>query len=129
VFYFILGVLTSFLAAAIIKGRSKLQASDSDEIDISFNQTNVYQFMKAMLLSGAFDERETQSRIHSESKPIRFVQTHDNRVYWLVDDVVYMTNVINDSFDPEKGEPIDTKNLSKEEVDKLLAILDALQNG
>lgn len=120
-------VLTILGITAILGIRSKPSIDSNNEV--KFSQTVVYEFMKAMILSGAFETKKTQSLIHSQSKPIRFVQTNEQKVYWLKDATVYVTDIKDGIFDPKTGEPIDATNLSKEELEKLLMILDALQNG
>ena len=129
--YFLLGILTTIATSAILKTSYKPveQAEEEPEIDIDFNQTNVHELMKLMRNSGLLEEKESQSKIHSETKRIRFVQTPDNKVYWMDEGVVYVTSMSHGDFDPGNGTPIDMTNLSKDELARLLVILDALQNG
>jgi hypothetical protein len=122
---FIIWLLTSIAILAILSIRPKR----NEQPDIKFSQTIVYEFMKAMILSGALEPKVSQSRNHSKSKSIKFVRTNEDKIYWLEDTTVYVTDIQDGSFDLNAGKPVEVQHLSKEELDKLLSILDALQNG
>lgn len=123
---FAAGVLTTLAILAILKLYIKLRAKKNKV----FRQTIVYEFMKLMVRSGLeIQQPETQSRIFADSKPIRFIKADDEKVYWIYDGNFLWADLVDDQFDPAKGQPVNIKNLPKEEVNRLLLILDALQNG
>lgn len=76
------------------------------------------------------EPKTTQAMQIAESKPIRFVQTTDGRLYWLDNNVLYWTEIGDgEELSFSSGKEVSTKDLSSKEIMEILAILDALQNG
>lgn len=126
---FIIGCLTSFLLIAIInrtKRRIVLKR-------IGFRQSMLHHIVKDMLPTNAFidSQKDRQSKKHRGNAAIKVIQAPDNKAYWVENNVFYSAELVNGQFDPSSGKPVDTNNMSKKEIDKLLFILDNLnsQNG
>ena len=49
--------------------------------------------------------------------------------YWVADNMFFIAKTENGEVMLETAEPIDTENMSKQEINKMLFILDNLQNG
>ena len=126
---FIIGCLTSFLLIAIInrtKRRIVLKR-------IGFRQSMLHHIVKDMLPTNAFidSQKDRQSKKHRGNAAIKVIQAPDNKAYWVENNTFYSAELVNGQFDPSSGKPVDTNNMSKKEIDKLLFILDNLnsQNG
>jgi hypothetical protein len=74
-------------------------------------------------------KRSSQSKVHIEKNVVRVVKTPDNKVYWVDNNIFYCAEIVDGEFNPETAQPINTADLSKEEIDDLLFILDNLKNG
>lgn len=73
---------------------------------------------------------ETQSRLwSSEPVSIRFVQSPDDKIFWIEDGILYCTDVGEDSFDLKDKVAVKTEQLTEDELEQLLIILNILQNG
>ena len=126
---FIIGCLTTLILVAIIKRRKRRVTLKR----IGFRQSMLHHIVKDMLPSNAFlnSQKDRQSKKHRQNAVIKVVQAPDNKAYWVENNIFYYAEVVNGQFDPTSGKPVDTNNLSKKEIDKLLFILDNLksQNG
>ncbi len=68
-----------------------------------------------------------ESQEFDSLEKIRFVQTPEDDIYWMEDGQMYMTTLREDGmWDAESGIPISFKNLNKNELEKLIIIIDAL---
>lgn len=63
---------------------------------------------------------------------------HDNRIdilvledtaYWISNNVFYSGDIVDGHIDHDTTKPINTENMQKEEIDKMLFIIDNLKNG
>ena len=57
------------------------------------------------------------------------VMIMDDKAYWVFKNVFYMADFVNGDVDPETAQPIDTSNMSKSDINKMLFILDKLGDG
>lgn len=67
--------------------------------------------------------------MHNDKNKITVVMTDDEKAYWVVNNTFFVSNVIDGDPDFSNGQPIDTENMSKDELDKMLFILDNLSRG
>lgn len=125
--YFLLGCLTSIVIVAILKvTKQRIQLKK-----LPLRQSTLYHIVDTLVpQSPKFKKvEETQSRIFSKRGTIRFIQAPDNKAYWIDNNVFYCAEIVDGEFDPSAGKPVDTINASKQDINKLLFILDSLRNG
>jgi hypothetical protein len=126
---FIIGCLTTIVFVAIIK-RTKRRVILKR---IGFRQSILHHIIKDMLPTNNFlnSQKDRQSKKYRNAAVIKVIQAPDNKAYWVKDNIFYYAEVIDGEFDPTTGKPVDTNDLSRKEIDKLLFILDNLksQNG
>ena len=119
-------VLTTILVVAIlsIKRKSKLKK-------VKFSQSALHMIVRDILPSNQELHRRTitQSKLHIEKNTVKVIKTPDNKVYWVDNNSFFCAEIVHGEFNTDSGKPVDTSNLSKEEVDDLLYILDNLKNG
>ena len=119
-------VLTTILVVAIlsIKRKSKLKK-------VKFSQSALHMIVRDILPSNQELHRRTitQSKLHIEKNTVKVIKTPDNKVYWVDNNSFLCAEIVDGEFNTDSGKPVDTSNLSKEEVDDLLYILDNLKNG
>jgi hypothetical protein len=49
--------------------------------------------------------------------------------YWVSDNIFYVANAIGGEVESTSARPVDVENMSKNDMEKMLMILDNLQNG
>lgn len=121
---FFLQILTWFSHFDILK-RKKIKLRR-----ILFRQSLVHESVKNVLPTNAElrKKKKTQSRNLHEKKTIRIVYAPDNKAYWVSENVFYCADLIDGEVDLENAKPIDTHDISKQEIERLLFILDNLRN-
>ena len=68
-----------------------------------------------------------ESQEFDSQERIKFVQTPEDEIYWMEDGQMYMTPLREDMmWDPEDGTLVSLKNLNRNELEKLIIIIDAL---
>lgn len=125
--YLITAVLTILLSGAIvvlIRRQQKIVIGR-----IIHRQSDMHNILKLFFLRDIHD-RTNKSQIseRAERDTIKIVAIED-KAYWVVDNVFYVADLINDKPDMSTAKPIDTSNMSKSDIDKMLFILDNLDMG
>lgn len=120
--------LTIAIASSIIiiavKRRKKYFAK------IVYTQSDIHQIVKNFLPKDLFEVPKliSQARKHVRKNTVRVLIIED-QAYWVHDNMFYMADTYDGSVNPETVRPVDTNNMSKRDIDKMLFILDSLRNG
>lgn len=126
--YFLIIVLTSLFVWTIISISDKRGIRSVGKI--VYSQSSIYEVIKNFIPKEMFDKPTmiTQSMKSSQKNMIKVI-VDDNKAYWVTDNVFYVADTVNGRIDQSTVKPLNTDNLSKHELDKLLSILDALTKG
>ncbi len=97
---------------------------------IVYTQSSIHQIVKNLLPKDLFEVPKTlsQARKHVEKNSVK-VMIIENNAYWVHNNMFYVADAVNGSVDSETVRPVDTNNMSKRDIDKMLFILDSLKNG
>lgn len=97
---------------------------------IVHSQSTIHNIIKDIVPKEIFDKPEvvSQSSKHAEKNMIRVIFI-DNMAYWVKDNIFYSAKTINGDIVDDTTKPVDTQNMSKKELDKMLFILDNLKRG
>jgi hypothetical protein len=95
-----------------------------------YSQSHIYEIVKGIVPRQQFDKPKvvTQSQKHIQKNMLKVVIT-EGKAYWILYSVFYTANAINGRVDEETIKPLDVYNMSTEELDKMLSILDDLKQG
>jgi len=122
--YFVVAVLTiatSFVILKIVK-RSETVSLNRPV----YRQSDMHSIMKRFFSHKNFTvEKPSQLKNRAEKNNIKIVAI-DDMAYWVVDNVFYTTDLVDDMPNMSNARPIDTSNMSKDDIDKMLFILDNL---
>ena len=115
-------LLTSYI---LYKGR-KLKAFPS----IVYSQSSIHLMIKDFLPKTLYEKprQQSQSLKHVEKHTVKVIFI-GGKAYWVSNNTFYCAEALNGNVDIETTEPIDTTNMSKKDIDKMLFILDNLKNG
>lgn len=93
-------------------------------------QSNIHEMIKDIIPKEMFTKKEavTQSKKHAQKNMVRII-VHEGKAYWTVDNVFYIADSIDGRIDEDSIEPLDTTNMSKKEIEKMMDILDSLREG
>lgn len=120
--------LTLALASSIIiiavKRRKKYFAK------VVYTQSDIHHIVKNFLPKDLFEVPKliSQARKHVSKNTVRVLIIED-QAYWVHDNMFYVADTADGSVNPETVRPVDTNNMSKRDIDKMLFILDSLRNG
>lgn len=125
--YFIVALLTilsSFVILKIVKRNEKIFIGRP-----IYRQSDMHNLMKNFFSRSVFvNNKSSQMDKRVEQNSVKIVATED-KAYWVVDNVFYVADLINDVPDMSTARPVDTSNMSKSDIDKMLFILDNLDRG
>jgi hypothetical protein len=121
------GALTTLGILAIIKKYNNRKQKKA----FFFRQSDNHMLLKFYIniKDISFDKKETQSFMYESTKTFKYVEMPDKKAYWLEKNKVYYTDINSGFFDPEKGKLLKTKDLSEEEVNKIVFIFNSLKKG
>ena len=97
---------------------------------IVYRQSDMHNILKDFFFKDIDNDKvfTSQSRIWKEQQTTKVVIL-DQKAYWISNNIFYVGEAVDGKVKPETGQPLDTSNMSKREIDKMLFILDNLKNG
>ena len=97
---------------------------------IVYSQSDIHQIVKDLLPKDLFEMPKplSQARKHVRSNTVRVLVVED-QAYWVHDNMFYVAETVDGYVNSESVKPVDTNNMSKRDIDKMLFILDSLRNG
>lgn len=120
--YILTAILTLFLSLAIINIVSKREKRGIKRV--LYRQSDAHAFMKNFFSKETENKpKNSQLKKRAKKNMVKVVIT-DDKAYWVLDNVFYMSNLIDGGPDPETTQPVDAVNIPKEDLDKLIFILD-----
>lgn len=121
-------VLTSIAFCAILILISKKRNKSFNKV--LYRQSDMHNILKDFFFKDIDNDKviTSQSKIWKEKQTTKVVIL-DQKAYWISNNIFYVGETVNGKVKPETGEPLDTSNMSKKEIDKMLFILDNLKNG
>jgi hypothetical protein len=95
-----------------------------------YTQSSIHQIVKNFLPKDLFDVPKplSQSRKHVRDNSVKVLIMEDS-AYWVHNNMFYVADTVDGAVDSETVRPVDTNNMSKRDIDKMLFILDSLKNG
>ncbi len=97
---------------------------------VRYSQSNIHDIIKNYLPkpSRVRPVSTTQSIKHEQKQHVKVIIA-ENKAYWIMQNNFYTANVYDGNIDRGSAEVVDTFSLDKEELDKMLFIMDQLKNG
>lgn len=130
--YVFLGLL-SFIAIVLlflIIGIFINHKIEKSESVLKFRQSDNHMYLKEFFSRNIKSKKNSsQLKLRKERLTLRIIFDENNKAYWVKDNIFYTADVKNGRPDFINAERIDTTNMSKNELDKMLEILDNLRRG
>jgi hypothetical protein len=121
----VLALVISFILIQLIGSRRRISRGR-----IIYRQSDTHNFLKEFFSRDtSIKSKKSQLTQRQEKDTTKIVVTEENKAYWVIDNIFYVCDVINDRPNFDTAKPIDTSNMSKKELDKMLYILDNLGRG
>jgi hypothetical protein len=124
--YFIITVLTLCLVSYIIYKGRKVKTFPG----IVYSQSNIHFMIKDFLPKSLYERPmpKSQALKHAEKNSVKVIFL-DNKAYWVANSIFYCADAIGGNVNIDTTEPVNTSNMSKKDIDKMLFILDNLKDG
>jgi hypothetical protein len=126
--YFIgfgLTLLISFCIIVIMKKKINKKMSRT-----LYSQKDTHELLKYFFAIDSSNQKKRLSQLtkHTEKSMIRVIVI-GQEAYWVSDNIFYVANAIGGEVESTSARPVDVENMSKNDMEKMLMILDNLQNG
>ena len=121
----ILTLLVSLAIIAIVKKKINKKMSRT-----LYSQKDTHELFKYFFSIDSSNQKKRSSQLtnHTEKSMIR-VMVIGQEAYWVSDNTFFVANAINGEVEAGSATPVDVENMSKNDMNKMLFILDNLQNG
>ena len=121
----VLALALSFFAIQFIGSKRKISRGK-----ILYRQSDTHNFLKEFFSRNIEPKpKKSQLQERQEKQGTKIIVTEEDKAYWVIDNIFYVCEVVNGRPNFDTARPIDTSNMSKKELDKMLFILDNLGRG
>jgi len=120
-----LTLLTSLAIIIIMKKKINKKMSRT-----LYSQKDTHELLKYFFSIDSSNQKRRFSQLtkHTEKSMIRVIVI-GQEAYWVSDNIFYVANAIGGEVESTSARPVDVENMSKNDMEKMLMILDNLQNG
>ena len=95
-----------------------------------YSQSDIHNLLKYFFsLNIDNNEKHSSQLTKRKEKDMIKVIVMGNLAYWVSENIFYVAEAVDGEVVPETAEPVDTNSMSRRDLDKMLFILDSLQNG
>ena len=124
--YFLAFGLTLCLTTYIIYRGRKVKTLPG----IVYSQSGIHMMIKDFLPKTLYEKPQLKSQLSNyvEKNTVKVIFIED-KAYWVSNNIFYSAEAVGGNVDIDTTEPVDTTNMSKKDIDKMLFILDNLKNG
>ena len=126
---YIIACMLTLLAslAIIIIMKKKINKKMSRTL---YSQKDTHELLKYFFSIDSSNQKRRFSQLtkHTEKSMIRVIVI-GQEAYWVSDNIFYVANAIGGEVESTSARPVDVENMSKNDMEKMLMILDNLQNG
>lgn len=84
--------------------------------------------IKNLIKQSLLKEMEEESEKESQEKGFIKVAIVEDKAYWIVDNTLWQTNVVDGEIIREDAHPIDAFDINYQELNKMMNILDHMQD-
>ena len=96
---------------------------------VIYRQSDTHKLLKDFFAREIINtKKNSQLEKRSSSNSLKVIVI-DQKAYWVVNNIFYVADLVDGKPDTENANPVDTSNMSKHDIDKLLFILDNLKEG
>jgi hypothetical protein len=120
----LMALVLSFFIIKIINNKTKKKVSR-----VFYRQSDMHVLLKTFFSRDInLENKPSQIDIRNQKNMVKVIAI-DEKAYWVSDNIFYVADLINNEPDFSTTRPVDTSNMSKTDIDKMLFILDNLGRG
>jgi hypothetical protein len=120
----LMALVLSFFIIKIINNKTRKKVSR-----VFYRQSDMHVLLKTFFSRDInLENKPSQIDIRNQKNMVKVIAI-DEKAYWVSDNIFYVADLINNEPDFSTTRPVDTSNMSKTDIDKMLFILDNLGRG
>ena len=125
--YALVAGLTLLISLLFIKQTSKKEEGSFKRT--LYSQIEIHELLKEFSPQIIVKNTKPDTQISKhDAKNTVYVIVIDHKAYWVSENVFYTADATEGNVNPATAQPIDTNNMSKKDINKMLFILDSLKN-
>jgi hypothetical protein len=118
--------LTLIASWSIIRITTKKKYKKFDKV--LYRQSDMHNLMKKFFSKELPVSKQVSSQLKKrKDKDMVKVLIISNQAYWVSDNIFYVADAENDNVVPDTARPVDINSMSKKDIDRMLFILDNLE--
>lgn len=125
--YIITFILTLLFVFVTIK--LTLMSQDKKYNNFKYKQTDKLMILKNFSNISPVEKKKPSQLDKMNEENVINVVVVDDKAYWIADNVFYTADLVDEDPDLSTAQTVDTGNMSKEELDKMMFVLDNLNKG
>lgn len=127
---FLIGSMLTLVSVIVIQKSTKTYQRKYKAIPPRFTQSRSYEVTKifSMIVPEQKEMLDTQATNHFDSQSTT-VLLFENNAYWILDNKVYIANIVDGQIDEESKKVVDTINMSDVELKKIVFVVETLTKG
>jgi hypothetical protein len=120
-----LTLVVSWAILVIIKKKN-----NKKYLSLSYRQSDMHEILKYFFSLNVQEKDKPLSQFQKRlDKSMLKVIVAEDQAYWVLDNVFYVADALDNQVDPETARPVNVENMSRLEMEKMLFILDSLKDG
>lgn len=126
---YLLGSLVTILALVVLRKNIVKDTENKSQIDVKYRQSHIFEMVKPFISFDNFKpRRRTQSTVFDDKRNVKVVIL-DQKAYWILDNVFFVADQIDGLIDKDTTRPVDTINMDKTQLAKMMVIVETLTEG
>jgi hypothetical protein len=125
--YFV-GAVVTFVILIIFRFFVNKEINQSNKIEISYSQTNVYELIRDYMPKISRQKKDTQASKYNSKLYLKIFVVGKN-AYWIKENTFYMADIVEDEIDQDTTRPVDTMSMDKVQLNEMMFIVEKLTKG
>ena len=97
---------------------------------VKYTQSDIHESIRAFIPKKINNKKkiESQSAKHAANTMVKIIVIED-KAYWVKDNIFYFADALDGDIVSPTAKPVDIESMSKQDINKMLFILDNLREG
>lgn len=126
---YLIGAIFGIACIIIFNKTNRAKVSKKDFL-VKYSQSHIFEIVKPLLPEdfGVTVNKNTQSYKHEKKTNVKVI-IMDGNAFWIRENVFYMAAFNEEGIDKSSTKVVDTMDMDKVQLDKMLFIIDQLRDG
>lgn len=128
---YLIGSLLTLFVMLVLSRKANAEHKKNIPVLVKYSQSYTHDLLRPVLpylVPDLKDKKPTQASKHTKSTQVRVIFT-STEAYWIAGNKLYVAELLNGSVTEESVKEVDTMNMDKVQLDKLVFIVEQLTEG